>query len=58
VIVVLFVTVTFVAAAEPNFTVAPVTKFVPVIVTAVPPIVEPVFGDTPVTVGAGAVTPA
>ena len=54
----LFVTVTFVAATEPNFTVAPVTKFVPVIVTAVPPIVEPVFGDTPVTVGAGAVTPA
>jgi hypothetical protein len=58
VIVVLFVTVTFVAAVEPNFTVAPVTKFVPVIVTAVPPNVDPVLGEIPVTVGAGAVTPA
>ena len=37
VIVVLFTTTTFVAAAEPNVTVAPEAKFVPVIVTAVPP---------------------
>jgi hypothetical protein len=54
VIVVLFVTTTFVAAAEPNVTVAPVAKFVPVIVTAVPPAVEPLFGETLLTVGVGA----
>lgn len=58
VIVVLFVTVTFVAAVVPNFTVAPAAKFVPVIVTVVPPNVDAVFGETPVTVGAGAATPA
>jgi hypothetical protein len=52
VIVVLFTTVTPAAAALPNFTVAPVAKFVPVIVTDVPPAVAPVFGLTPVTVGA------
>jgi hypothetical protein len=51
VIVVLFTTTTFVAAALPNFTVAPETKFVPVIVTEVPPAVDPVFGLTLVTVG-------
>ena len=39
------------AAAVPNVTVAPVAKFVPVIVTAVPPAVEPLFGATLVTVG-------
>ena len=44
-------TTTFVAAAPPNVTVAPVAKFVPVIVTAVPPAVDPLFGDTPLTVG-------
>ena len=44
-------TVTFVAAVEPNFTVAPVAKFVPVIVTLVPPATGPFAGDTPVTVG-------
>ena len=44
-------TATLVAAAAPNVTVAPVAKFVPVIVTAVPPAVEPLFGDTLVTVG-------
>jgi len=54
VIVVLLVTTTFVAAALPNVTVAPVTKFVPVIVTDVPPVTDPVFGLTAVTVGAGA----
>ena len=51
VIVVLFTTATFVAAAPPNVTVAPVAKFVPVIVTAVPPVVDPLFGLTLVTVG-------
>ena len=51
VIVVLFTTTTFVAAALPNFTVAPVAKFVPVIVTAVPPAVDPVVGLTLLTVG-------
>ena len=49
--VVLFTTATFVAAVLPKVTVAPVTKFVPVIVTAVPPAVDPVVGATPVTVG-------
>ena len=53
VIVVLFTTTTFVAAVPPNVTVAPAAKFVPVIVTAVPPAVDPLFGDTLVTVGAG-----
>lgn len=51
VMVVLFETTTLVAAVEPNVTVAPEAKFVPVIVTAVPPAVEPVLGETPVTVG-------
>jgi hypothetical protein len=49
--VVAFTTTTFVAAVAPNVTVAPVTKFVPVIVTAVPPVVDPVFGETLLTVG-------
>jgi hypothetical protein len=53
VIVVLFTTTTLVAAVLPNVTVAPVTKFVPVIVTAVPPAVDPLFGLTLVTVGTG-----
>ena len=44
-------TTTFVAAVPPNVTVAPTAKFVPVIVTPVPPVVDPVFGDTPLTVG-------
>jgi hypothetical protein len=51
VIVVLFTTTTLVAAALPNFTVAPVAKFVPVIVTAVPPATGPLFGLTVLTVG-------
>jgi hypothetical protein len=54
VIVVLFRTTTFVAADEPNVTVAPATKFVPKIVTAVPPVTDPLLGDTLVTVGAAA----
>jgi hypothetical protein len=44
-------TTTFVAALLPNVTVAPPAKFVPVIVTDVPPAVVPIFGDTLVTVG-------
>lgn len=51
VIVVLLTTVTFVAAMLPNATVAPEAKFVPVIVTDVPPDVEPWLGVTLVTVG-------
>jgi hypothetical protein len=51
VIVVLFTTTTFVAAALPNITVAPAAKFVPVIVTPVPPATGPLLGDTLVTVG-------
>ena len=31
-------------------------KFVPVMVTEIPPAVEPVFGETPVTVGTEAAT--
>jgi hypothetical protein len=49
--VVLFTTFTLVAAVPPNVTVAPVAKFVPVIVTAVPPAVVPLFGETLLTVG-------
>ena len=44
-------TTTLVAAVAPNLTVAPVAKLAPVIVTVVPPAVNPVFGDTLVTVG-------
>jgi hypothetical protein len=51
VMVVLFTTTTLVAAVLPNVTVAPVAKFVPVIVTAVPPAVDPLVGDTLLTVG-------
>jgi hypothetical protein len=51
VIDVLLTTTTFVAAVLPNVTVAPETKFVPVIVTAVPPPVDPLFGLTLLTVG-------
>src|SRR5207244_10454991 len=50
VIVVALVTVTPVALFAPNFTVEPVTKLVPVIVTAVAPPVGPTFGLTAVTV--------
>jgi hypothetical protein len=51
VMVVLFTTTMLVAAVAPNVTVAPAAKLVPVIVTAVPPAVEPLFGDMLVTVG-------
>jgi len=53
VIDVLLTTTTFVAAVPPNVTVAPAAKFVPVIVTAVPPAADPLFGATLLTVGAG-----
>jgi hypothetical protein len=52
VMVVAFTTTTFVADPLPNFTVAPEAKFVPVIVTAVPPATGPLFGLTLLTVGA------
>jgi hypothetical protein len=52
VMVVLFTTTTLVAAVPPNVTVAPVAKFAPVIVTAVPPAAGPLFGLTLVTAGA------
>jgi hypothetical protein len=48
--VVAFTTATLVAAALPNVTVAPAAKFVPVIVTAVPPANDPLFGLTLLTV--------
>jgi hypothetical protein len=44
-------TLTFVAAVVSNFTVAPGAKFVPVIVTDVPPAVDPGLGKTDVIVG-------
>ena len=50
-IVVLFTTTTLVAAALPNVTVAPAAKFVPVMVTAVPPAVGPLLGLILLTVG-------
>ena len=51
VMVVLLATTTLVARVAPNVTVAPEAKLVPVIVTEVPPAVDPVFGETLVTVG-------
>jgi len=51
VMVVLFTTAILVAAVPPNVTVAPAAKFVPVIVTAVPPAVDPLVGDKLRTVG-------
>jgi hypothetical protein len=51
VMVVLLTTTTLVAAVPPNVRVAPAAKLVPVIVTAVPPVVDPLFGDTLLTVG-------
>src|SRR5580698_9809808 len=50
VIDVLLTITTFVAAAPPNVTVAPVAKLAPVIVTAVPPAIGPMFGETLLTV--------
>lgn len=53
VIVVLFVTLTLEAGDPPIVTVAPATKFVPLMVTDVPPAAGPELGDIAVTVGAG-----
>ena len=50
----LLTTVIPVAAVPPKLTVAPEPKFVPAIVTAVPPLPVPEFGEIEVTVGAGA----
>ncbi len=52
-IVVLLLTLTPVADVPPNFTVAPVRKPVPVMVTDVPPAVVPDTGEIELTVGAG-----
>jgi hypothetical protein len=49
----LFTAVTPVAAVPPKLTVAPAKKFVPVIVTPVPPPAGPVLGTITVSVGAG-----
>ena len=46
-------TLTPVALAEPNLTSLAAVRFVPVIVTAVPPAAGPLVGATFVTVGAG-----
>src|SRR5579863_2341353 len=46
-------TVSVVAAVVPNLTAVTPTKFVPVMVTGVPPAVGPALGLTLVTVGAG-----
>jgi hypothetical protein len=51
VIVVLFTTTTFPADAPPIVTVAPVAKFAPVMVTAVPPEATPLLGLMPLTAG-------
>jgi len=48
---VLLTTVTPVAAVPPKLTVAPARKFVPVIVTPVPPVAGPVLGVMDVTFG-------
>ena len=54
VISVALTTLTPVAAVPPTLTVAVASKFVPMIVIAVPPVVDPEVGLTPVTVGGGA----
>ena len=56
VMLVLLTTTTLVAAVLPNVTAAPAAKFVPVIVTDVPPAVVPVPGLTLLTVGTGPLT--
>jgi hypothetical protein len=51
--VVLLTTTTLVAAVLPKVTVTPAAKLVPVMVTAVPPAVDPLLGETLLTVGVG-----
>ena len=46
-------TVTLVALTLPNFTVDVSVKFVPMMVTVVPPAAVPLVGEIAVTVGAG-----
>ena len=53
VIEVLLPTLTFVAAVPPMLTVAPARKPIPVMVTEVPPLLVPEFGEMADTVGAG-----
>ena len=53
VIWVALITVNEPAALPPKLTPVAPEKFVPVMVTLVPPAAAPVFGATPVTVGAG-----
>ena len=55
VIEVALLTVNDAAAVAPNFTAVAPVKFEPVIVTEVPPAAGPLFGDTAVTDGTGAV---
>ena len=55
---VLLTTVTPVAAVPPRVTVAPARNPVPVMLMAVPPLVVPDEGATPVTVGAGFEAPS
>ena len=52
VMVVALLTVTLVPVFAPKFTVSPVTKLLPVIVTTVPPPTGPLVGVRLVTVGA------
>jgi len=49
--VVLFITTIVVAIDPPNVTTAPLLNPVPLIVTVVPPLSEPLAGETDVTVG-------
>src|SRR6185503_7993537 len=53
VMVVVLTTLTCVAANPPISTPAPGRKFVPEMVTLVPPLVDPELGEIPLTVGAG-----
>jgi hypothetical protein len=53
VMLVALTTTTFVAAAPPIVTVAPLRKFVPLMVTDVPPAMGPDAGEMLPTVGAG-----
>jgi hypothetical protein len=51
-------TTTLVAAVPPKVTAAPAAKFVPVMLTAVPPAVDPLFGARLLTVGGDGVRKA
>jgi len=53
-VIVVAVSVATVTGAPPNETVALVWKPEPEIVTDVPPVAEPLFGETELTVGGGA----